>query len=239
MLPYLSTALVASWVTRSFWWPGRYVVSFDTYTYSGPNTAVTEQALRAGRLPLWNDAIFGGVTHLGNPQAGALYPPRLITLLLEDNRAMGLLVALHVVLLGLGIVAFVRRLGLLPLAAAFAGAAAVLNGAVLTRSIQFEQILVIAWAPWLLTAIHAALSGARPRLAAAAIASRHGGDARRRAPPDGVPVHRPGDRRHGRLRHQLRRVAPPAVPRGRGRPGRADGAPAARRGGGGDERRAS
>ena len=140
------------WATRSFWWPGRYVVTFDSYTYGGPNLVVTEAALAVAACALWNDAIFGGVTHLGNPQAGTLYPPRLLALLLEDNRALGVLVAAHVVLLGLGMVALTRRLGFGALGRGVRRRAAVLNGAVLTKSMQFEQILVIAWAPWLLVA---------------------------------------------------------------------------------------
>ena len=69
---------------------------------------------RARRLPLWNEYIFGGVTHLGNPPAGALYPPKVIGLFFDTNRAMGVLVAAHLVLLAVGMVLLVRRLGCRP-----------------------------------------------------------------------------------------------------------------------------
>ncbi len=154
-----------------FWWPGRYVITFDSYTYSGPNLDVTERALQSGRLALWNDAIFGGVTHLGNPQAGTLYPPRMLALAFETNRAMGVLVALHVVLLGVGMVALARRLGFGAAAATLAGVASVLSGMVLTKAAQFEQILVLAWAPWLLVALHATTQGIRPWRAVAGLAA--------------------------------------------------------------------
>ena len=71
---------------------------------------MTEQAWRNFRLPILNDLIFGGVPHLGNPSAGALYAPQLITLLFGTNRSMGILVALHLVLLGVGMVWLLRRL---------------------------------------------------------------------------------------------------------------------------------
>jgi hypothetical protein len=148
-----AATLVALWLTRNFWLPGRYVVGFDTVAYSGPNMEVTLDAWRAGRLPLWNELIFGGVTHLGNPQAGSLYPAKVLGLLLDTNRAMGVLVAVHVVLLGTGTVLFVRRLRCRAPAGFTAAFVLTASGAVLTRAVQFEQILVLAWAPLLLLAI--------------------------------------------------------------------------------------
>ena len=167
---YVAVALTGLWSSRSFWWPGRYVVGFDGYAYSGPNLQVTEAATRRWSLALWNDAIFGGVTHLGNPQAGTLYPPRLLAVVLDTNRAMGVLVALHVVLLGAGIVTLARRLELGAGAATVGGCATVLGGMTLTKAVQFEQILVIAWMPWLLAAILAVLRGRRPWPAVAGLA---------------------------------------------------------------------
>ena len=96
--PFLIVAAVGVWLSRSFWLPGGYVVGFDTYAYSGPNVVVNERAWSQWRLPILNDLIFGGVPHLGNPQAGALYPPQLLTLVIGTNRAMGIIVATHVVL---------------------------------------------------------------------------------------------------------------------------------------------
>lgn len=160
--PYLTVAAVSLLLTRSFWTPGTYVVGFDTYAYSGPNLEITERALRAGRFPLLNDSIFGGVPHLGNPQAAVMYPAHLLTLAFESNRAMGILVALHVIILGTGMVLLARRLGLGRIGATTAGAFAVASGSVLTKTTQFEQILVLAWAPLLLAAIHAVLTSKRP-----------------------------------------------------------------------------
>jgi hypothetical protein len=107
-LPSIVVVVSGLLLTRSFWWPGSYVVGFDTYAYSGPNQEVTERAFRSWRLPLVADEIFAGAPHLGNPQAGALYLPRLLGLALETNRAMGVLVAVHVVLLGFGMLVLAR-----------------------------------------------------------------------------------------------------------------------------------
>lgn len=143
-------AVVSSW---PHWWPGRVVVSFDGATYSGPNTKVTTDALLAGRIPFINPWIFGGAPHLGNHHTGVLSPPRWLVLPLDPLTANGVLVAGHLVLLGVSMVWLMRRLGVGAVGAATAGVIAVLSGAATATSVQFEQILVLAWAPMLLWAI--------------------------------------------------------------------------------------
>lgn len=151
----LLVALVGVWVTRFYWMPGGVVTSYDGATYSMPNTEVTRSALRAGRVPLINDLIFGGAPHLGNHAIGVFYPPRLLALFVDTATAHGLIVAAHVVWLGVGMVVLARRVGLSPLATAVAGIVAMLVGSTLTKTIQFEQIQPLAWLPWLLVAIDA------------------------------------------------------------------------------------
>jgi hypothetical protein len=169
--PFGMVVVVGLWLTRSFWLPGRYVVGFDTYAYSGPNIEVTERALRSGRLPILNDLIFGGVPHLGNPSAAALYPPNLLAMVMNTNRAMGVIVAAHVILLGAGMLVLARRLGLSPIGATTAGIVAMAVGSTLTKTIQFEQILVLAWIPLLLVAIHAMMTSPRPWRAVAGLSA--------------------------------------------------------------------
>lgn len=169
--PATIVTVVGLWLTRSFWLPGRYVVGFDTYAYSGPNVEVTERALREWRLPVLNDLIFGGVPHLGNPSAAALYPPQLLAVLMDTNRAMGVIVAAHMVLLGIGMLVLARRLGLSPIGATAAGLIAMAAGSSLTKTIQFEQILVVAWIPMLLATIHAVVTSDRPWRAVAALSA--------------------------------------------------------------------
>jgi hypothetical protein len=169
--PFLIVAAVGLWLTRSFWFPGRYVVGFDTYAYSGPNLEVTERALREWRLPILNDLIFGGVAHLGNPQAGVLYPAHLLNLMMGTNRAMGVIVTAHVLLLGLGMLVLARRLGLSVIGSTAAAVVATAAGSTLTKTVQFEQILVVAWIPLLLFAIHAVIDSPRPWRAVAGLAA--------------------------------------------------------------------
>ncbi len=109
-----ATLVAALWLAWPFWRPGRYVVGFDTAAYSGPNLRFTFDEWGAGRLPLWNDRIFGGVAHLGNSQVGALYPFRMLVAPFDVNRGLNLLIALHVVLFTMGLYWLARRLDLRP-----------------------------------------------------------------------------------------------------------------------------
>jgi hypothetical protein len=169
--PSLVVVAVGLWLTRPFWFPGSYVVGFDTYAYSGPNLEVTERALRQWHLPILNDLIFGGVPHLGNPSAAALYPPQVLTMVMDTNRAMGVIVTLHVLLFGMGMLVLARRLGLGRLGSTAAGVIVMAAGATLTKTIQFEQILVLAWIPTLLVTVHAVITSPRPWRAVAAMSA--------------------------------------------------------------------
>lgn len=168
---YLVAFLAAMLAGRDIWWPGRYVVSYDGATYTGPYTTVTMDAVRDGRLPLLDDWIFGGIAHMGNHATGVLYLPRYLALVMDTATANAWVVQAHLVMLALAMVLLGRRLALSPLASAAAASVAVLSGAVTAKSVQFEQILVLAWLPVLLWSVHRLLdSGSRPagRVAATA-----------------------------------------------------------------------
>jgi hypothetical protein len=167
----IATLLFTTWIAKPFLDPRRYVIGFDTLSYSGPNLKVTLDQFRDGHIALWNDRIFGGAPHLGNPPAGTLYPLKLLALPFNVNRGLDLLVALHLFLFALGMwYLMARRLRVRPPAAFVSAAVAVGSGVIAAKSIQFEQVLVLAWAPLLLAAVHAVLLGASPRRAAAATA---------------------------------------------------------------------
>ncbi len=166
-------ALAAAAFTTLVAWPflslTQYVTAYDTVTYSGPNTAFTFSELRAGRLPSWTPYLFGGTTHLGNPAANVLYPVKLPFLLLDPARAMPLITATHLYVLAAGVFVLLAWRLRLRAPAAFVGTAAIMgSGLVMVRSIQFEQIAVIAWVPWVLIATDWAVS--RRRLHGRAVA---------------------------------------------------------------------
>jgi hypothetical protein len=171
LIEHVGASLWTIWLAWPFLRLDRYVVGFDTAAYTGPNLAVERRQWSAGHIPLWDSGIFGGVSHLANPTAGALYPLKFLGLPFSLNRSLGLLLALHLLILANGLVFLVGRTlarrapaGLVA-AVAFTG-----SGMAMTKSLQFEQMLVLAWLPWLCAGIYVLFVTDRPRRAAAVLA---------------------------------------------------------------------
>src|SRR5262249_55590964 len=149
--------------------------SVDTVLYSGPNHLLNISAWRDGHIPFWNADLFGGVPHLANEQAGALDPTKLLVLPFGTARGMGLLIALHLVVLAAGLWCVARRALRLRVPAGFvAVTVGVAGGVAMVKSLQFEQMLVLAWAPALMAALDHVLADRRPWFAAAAVAGLTG-----------------------------------------------------------------
>jgi hypothetical protein len=161
--PYFIVSLFALWITRQFWLPGHFAVGFDTGTYAGPNWSVGKSAFLDFRIPLINQFTFAGAPHLGNPQTGVLSPLRWASYFFDVTRGLNLLAASHILILGLGVVFLSRRLGASRTGATASGIVIVLCGATITKSIQLEQIMVVAWLPWILAGIHLVLEKPKRR----------------------------------------------------------------------------
>jgi Bacterial membrane protein YfhO len=166
---------VATVFTLAVSWPflrrHTYITGFDTVAYSGPNLNVTLEAWRHFRLALWNGLIFGGVTHIGNPAAGALYPLKLLALPFGISRGLAVLVVVHLLILANGMVALLSwRLRLRPPAATVGAVALAGSGLVMIKMVQFEQLLVLAWVPLLLALVHWVITARRPTIPAAVTA---------------------------------------------------------------------
>ena len=67
-------------------------------------------------MPLWNPFVLAGVPLLAAGQAGALYPPGILFVLMDLYASYGWYTLLHLLLIGLGTYLFARRLGLAPAA---------------------------------------------------------------------------------------------------------------------------
>lgn len=106
---------------------------------------------RAGALPLWNTWLGGGAPLLANYQVAALYPPNWVMLVIPPERALGWLVAAHLLLAGAGTYVWARARGH-SRSAALVGALALEGcGYLVTRAGLFPSIVfAAAWIPvWL------------------------------------------------------------------------------------------
>lgn len=111
----------------------------------------------SGHLPVWDPSRLAGAPHLGNIQAGVLYPPNWLLLPLPPNVAAGLMLVGHIALGGIFLSLFARKLGIVPPAAALAGMACVAGGFATARTFpsHVEVLRAMAWAPLLLLAARA------------------------------------------------------------------------------------
>ena len=106
---------------------------------------------QAGTLPLWNPWVGGGAPLLANYQVAALYPSTWLMIAVPPERALGWLIALHLMLTGAGMFAWARARGL-SRTAALTGALALEGcGYLVTRAGLFPSIVfTFAWMPvWL------------------------------------------------------------------------------------------
>ncbi|RMF03837.1 MAG: hypothetical protein D6768_04935, partial [Chloroflexi bacterium] len=106
--------------------------------------------LLAGRWPLWNNLLGNGTPLLANLQSAVFYPPNLMLLGLPTEHALTAHVVLHLILAGLLMAAYARRLGLAPFAATVAGLSYMLSGYLVGRSQFPPMVAAAAWLPLLL-----------------------------------------------------------------------------------------
>lgn len=111
--------------------------------------------LSRGDLVLWNPHIFGGAPFFGNFQSALLYPLNWLFLVLPVHLAINLSIALHVLILGLGMYAWARLRGMSTPAGLLAAVMAMLGGASFLHIYagHFPHLCTMAWAPLAMAAI--------------------------------------------------------------------------------------
>lgn len=141
---------------------GLVVAGYDTQTYFFPYWAATFDALRSGRIPLWNPDLFMGAPFLANPQAAILYLPNWLLLGLSAERAISAALVLHVAWAAAGTLALARVALRVAWAPAATGASVfAFGGYFVAQSGHVNQVSATAWLPWLLLAIDRAVAGER------------------------------------------------------------------------------
>ncbi len=144
-LAFLAVLALALYARQLFL--GQTFVLRDHLIYTWTERKILADALRAGRIPEWNDLIGFGTQFAASSANGLTYPPLWIVGLLPLPLSMDVVVALHVLWSGVGTALLARRLGANALGTALAGAALVTCGYV--ASIAPNKIFVgTAWIPW-------------------------------------------------------------------------------------------
>ncbi len=149
--PWAAIVALALWVTAPVTLGGR-VLFWGVVAYQFVPWYEAAAALwRAGALPLWNPWVGGGAPLLANYQVAALYPPIWLMIAIPPARALGWLIAAHLVLTGAGMFAWARARGLSRPAALIGALALEGCGYLVTRAGLFPSIaFTFAWIPvWL------------------------------------------------------------------------------------------
>lgn len=110
-------------------------------------------ALRTGRLPLWNPLLGNGAPLLANYQSAVFYPPNWLYLIIPAEYAMGLVGMLHLLWAALGMMAYLRRLGVDRLGQGVGAIGFALSGYLIARFGFLTIISTAAWLPWLMWAV--------------------------------------------------------------------------------------
>ncbi len=115
--------------------PANPLLSDITFLFH-PSVAYGAEEIRAGRFPLWNPYVFGGVPFFANPQTALLFPLTALAYVLPLAQALTLMSVLKLSVAGVGMYWFLRRLDVARLPA--------LVGAL---AFQFDGLLV-TWLQW-------------------------------------------------------------------------------------------
>jgi hypothetical protein len=122
----------------------------DLFSYFYPYRNFASEAVRAGRVPLWNPYSFMGAPFVANSQAGFFYPFNLALAWLPVERMVNASIVLHAALAAIGAFLWGRRgLGLGRSGAWLAGLSYGLGGYFVAQVEHLNQVQVLAWLPWL------------------------------------------------------------------------------------------
>ena len=132
---------------------GRNFSGRDLIAYNLPMEKSIHDAYGRGRLPVWSAGVSGGRPLAPNPNAGALYPVRILLSPLPFPLAMRLYPVLHWIAAGLGVLALLLTLGR-SRAAAWVGAATYAFSGVSVAELFFPHIQPgMTLLPWILWAV--------------------------------------------------------------------------------------
>ena len=163
--PLCAALLIAALGLLFFWklvFTNLILVGVDSFLYFYPYKAYVTEALRAGHLPLWNPHLFMGAPLLANMQVALLYPLHWPLIWLAAPKQVAASLVLHVVLAGWGAVVYARRTLKLGWAGALTAAVIfALGGFLGAQAEHVNQLNVMAWLPWALWLLDAALTNRR------------------------------------------------------------------------------
>lgn len=119
----------------------------DHLTWTLPSRAFLGESLRHGHLPEWWDMLRLGERFAADPNNGVTYPVAWLVAILDPLVAADVLLLVHILLMGVGLWLFARRLGASPLGAFFGAGALMLSGYVTSMIVNGSILMSLGWMP--------------------------------------------------------------------------------------------
>ncbi|MHC4294346.1 MAG: hypothetical protein ACYSTL_02040, partial [Planctomycetota bacterium] len=129
-------------------WSNPVSAGEDDVIYYYPLRKMVGEALRQGRLPLYNSLEATGVPLMADPQSAVMYPPTWLFVVLDARFAYSLSIFLAFSLAGGGVYLYLRRIGLIRSAAAFGGIAFMFCGFMVGHRVHLSIIHTACYLPW-------------------------------------------------------------------------------------------
>lgn len=150
----LAVAFLAAWPFLFFWQAAlRLAVFFygDILLFFYPTHLAYAEALRQGRLPLWEPRMMAGFPLFAEGQIGALYPLHpLLYGLLPIDLATNYDILFHLAWVSVGTFLFARALNLRPAAAFVTAFSFGASGFFIARLQHMSVLVTASWLPWLM-----------------------------------------------------------------------------------------
>ncbi len=154
--PFVLPILILAGVILFFFWKLAFsnliLARGDTFLYFYPYWQAAAEAMRDGRVPLWNPDIFMGAPLLANSQVGFFYPLNWpVWLLMRTPYAVKATVLIHTFIAGLGTYIASRKVMLVGRTASLVAAISFSLGGYFSAQLEHvNQIQGLAWLPWFL-----------------------------------------------------------------------------------------
>lgn len=137
----------------------------DAVTSHYPAALFFHSSIRQGELPLWRETIMGGQPFMANPLNKTAYPLNWISAVIPPPLSLNLLMIVHLLIAGYGMVRWTHLLGLRPLACLVGAAAFALSPRLIGHlgAGHLDIIYALAWLPWLMAAVEHHFEPVQPR----------------------------------------------------------------------------
>ena len=156
---FIPLIILLPWL-NSFPYPSPAAAFSDLSISHYPNAIYLVRELLAGHgLPFWSTAILGGYPFAADPLSGLWYPPGWLALVFPLPLGFNLLVAMHLLFGGLGMVLLLRAEGLSRPAALLGGLAFEVLPKLFAHygAGHLTLLYAVPWTPWLLLCTRRAL----------------------------------------------------------------------------------